>query len=87
MVSSDTLSKEVLEELIGVEIPLDKFKVLSEDELVIFSLYFIVTRRAFDGKTLSRREILFIKVLQHVFEEMITTIELKKDIHDLWKRV
>lgn len=87
MLSSDTLSKEVLEELIGGEIPRDKFDALSDKDLVTFSLYFIVTRRSFDGNHLSKKEIMFIKVLQHIFDEMLTTLELKKDVHDLWNTI
>lgn len=87
MLASDTLSKEVLEGVIGGEIPSDKFDALSDKELVTFALYFIVTRRSFDGKLLSKKEIMVVKVLQHTFEEMLTTLELKKDVHDLWNTI
>lgn len=75
------LSDEVLTKLVGTDIPVND---LDDSERLTFALYFIVTRRLFEGKTLSLRQKMFVKGLQHDINSMMLTLEIKSSFQSIW---
>lgn len=75
------LSDEALTKLVGTDIPVNN---LTDSERVTFALYFIVTRRLFEGKTLTLRQRMFVKGLQHEINSMLLTLEIKSSFQSIW---
>lgn len=77
-------SRESLSDFVGAPIPEHG---LSDKELDVFVLYFAVTRRSFVDKSLSTREVMFIKAVQSIVTGMLTKLTIAHDVHSLFDRV
>jgi len=81
----EELTRDVLEGFVGGKLPGDL--ELTDKELDVFVLYFVVTRRLFAGKSLSKKETMFIKAVQGVVTGMTTRLVIEPDVHWLWDTI
>lgn len=60
---------------------------LDKREWLLFSLYFIISRRLFSDKELSSRDVMLIKSFQDLVTGIVKTLEIREDIFWLWKNI
>ena len=82
----DSFSGENIERFIEASVPFDS-SGLSKEEWVVFVLYFAITRRSFDGKVLSKRDVMLVKAFQEVFTGLLKTLEFNFDVYWLYDHI
>lgn len=60
---------------------------LTKEESMISALYFIITRKLYESFELSKRDILYIKLIKHDIDHLMKTVELKSNWIDLFSMV
>lgn len=76
ILDTTVLDINVVKELFQVD---DFNEALTEREIIIALLYFIVTRRLFENKTFNRKDILFVKMIKYDIEHLLKTVTLEHD--------
>ena len=60
---------------------------LSREEWVLFSLYFIISRRRFKAVSLDSRDVMLVKSYQDLVTGIVKTLEIREDIFWLWRNI